>query len=489
MNPKKKKNPNILLISIDSLRADHLSLYGYARETSPCLTELSFDGVVYENAFTAANWTGASLASILTGLYPTCHGYTHKRYYLDNGEDSVASILRDNGYSTICFSNNMYLSDKSGLDAGFDEFLYRGTPQKKSSASEAPTKSSVVDRLKALPSMRMKHFAKNIIDSFDHGKALTRDDGAFETEVAFQKWSTTCDRDKPFFAYIHYQEPHSIYFAPYPYRRRFFSGSWLEEGAYLQFDHMRYFAGKKNFTATQVKHYLELYDAEITYLDWRLGRLFSQLKKQNLFENTIIIVTADHGEMFGENGFFWHAFCLYEPLIRVPLLVRFPEWFEKDKRSSEIVQTNDIVPTVLDGLNIDWKYHNDKQGQSFLNGSRRQAALTETYNPEPMINRWLERNSDLQKHDFAHYCRDLFAYRKQDGKLVRTSDGRNEFYDIKKDKSESRNIYNKNDIRIENFENELETWTGSFTPHVVSDTTQPGFDKSTWEKMKALGYA
>ena len=116
---KKKQKPNILLISIDSLRADHLSLYGYAKETSPHLTELSFDGIVYENAFTAANWTGAAITSILTGQYPTCHGYTHKRYYLDNGEDSIASILQNNGYETVCFSNNMYLSDKSGLDAGF----------------------------------------------------------------------------------------------------------------------------------------------------------------------------------------------------------------------------------------------------------------------------------------------------------------------------------------------------------------------------------
>jgi len=153
------------------------------------------------------------------------------------------------------------------------------------------------------------------------------------------------------------------------------------------------------------------------------------------------------------------------------------------------VQTNDIVPTVLEGLNIEWAHRHEKQGQSFLNGSRREAALIETYNPEPMIDRWLERNDDLKKADFSHYCRDLFAYRKLDGKFIKTSNNRHEFYDMKNDRAESRNIYNKNDIRIENFENELEKWTGSFTPHVVSGDTQPGFDKITWEKMKALGYA
>ncbi|MBN1482213.1 DUF229 domain-containing protein [candidate division KSB1 bacterium] len=488
-SPDKLKYPNILLISIDSLRADHLSLYGYEKETSPYLTELSFDGVVYENAFSAANWTGASIASILTGLYPACHGYTNKHYYLDNGQDSLAAILQGNGYFTICFSNNMYLGEQTGLHVGFDEFRYRGQLQQTGTKPPARSRNGLIECLKKLPSASTKNITRNISDVLYHSRALMRDDGACETETAFQKWIYHYDRVKPFFAYIHYQEPHSIYFPPYPFRRRFFSGSWFEEAAYLQFDHMRYFAGKINYTETQVRHYLELYDAEITYLDWRLGRLFATLKKQHLFENTAIIVTADHGEMFGENEYFWHAFCLYEPLIRVPLLIRFPEWFERDCRSLNIVQSNDIVPTLLDGLNLEWKHHSQKQGQSFLHGSRRQAALTETFNPEFMIDRWLQRNEKLNKKDFAHYLRDLTAYRKQDGKLIYASDGKHEFYDIKYDPSESHNIYSKKDIRIKNYENELKDWIGSFTPHTVSEDTQPGFDKATWEKMKALGYA
>ena len=175
MTVNKKTKPNILLISIDSLRADHLSVYGYEKETTPYLTELSFDGTVYENAFTAANWTGASVASLLTGLYPTCHGYTNKRYYLDNGQDSIASILRENGYFTICFSNNMYLSDKSGLHAGFDDFRYRGRPFADENSTMAQKKKfSMLDELKKAPGVRTKSLLKNLIDSYDHAKALTR---------------------------------------------------------------------------------------------------------------------------------------------------------------------------------------------------------------------------------------------------------------------------------------------------------------------------
>lgn len=488
MNMKNKQRPNILLISIDSLRADHLSLYGYEKETSPHLTDLSFDGVVFENAFAAANWTGASLSSILTGLYPTVHGYTNQHYYLDKGQDSIAAILKNHGYSTICFSNNMYLSDKTGLHVGFDDFLYRGVSIGQAENS-VKTKNPILRRLKDIPSQRTKTLWKNVADAFDPAKALTRDKGAYDTERAFQQWLGGHDRQKPFFAYIHYQEPHSIYFPPYAYRRRFFSGSWLDESAYLTFDHMRYFAGKAHFTETQVRHYLELYDGEITYTDWRLGRLTQILKNQRLFDNTVLIVTADHGEMFGEHGFFWHAFCLYEPLIRVPLLLRYPPWFERDTRSLDIVQTTDIVPTLLHGLEIEWDYSRDGQGQSFLHGSQRQAALTETLNPEPMIDRWLQRHDDIRKQDFAHYLRDMRSFRTANGKLISTSDGVHEFYDMKNDPAESCTLYGSGDRRVDEYGHELKKWLDSFAPHIRSHTTQPGFDKATWEKMKALGYA
>ncbi|MBN1559454.1 sulfatase [candidate division KSB1 bacterium] len=488
MKAKRVKKPNVLLISVDSLRADHLSLYGYEKETTPHLTELSFDGTVFEKAFSAANWTGASIASILTGLYPTVHGFTNRRYYLDDGQDSLASILRQHGYCTICFSNNMYLSEKSGLHAGFDDFRYRGVSAA-DAASNLASQKSLLRHLKDIPGHRAKAFLKNVADSLDQGKALTRDKGACETELAFRKWLNDYSQEKPFFTYIHYQEPHSIYFPPYPYRRRFFSGSWLEESAYLQFDHLHYYAGKMHFSETQVWHYMELYDGEITYLDWRLGRLMKILKEKEYFENTIIIITADHGEMFGEHGFFWHAFCLYEPLIRVPLLLHYPTWFERDHRSMDIVQTTDIVPTLLEGLGIEWHYINNGQGQSFLNGSKRQAALTETFNPELMVDRWLQRYEDIEKDDFAHYLRDIRSYRTASEKLISASDGAREFYDLAKDPAESLNLYGSHDPRIVKCDSELKKWIASFTPHSVSNATQPGFDKATWEKMKALGYA
>jgi arylsulfatase A-like enzyme len=488
MKTNLQNRPNILLISIDSLRADHLSLYGYKRETTPFLSELAFDGLIFENAFAASNWTGASVSSLLTGLYPISHGFGNQRYYLDDGKDTLASILSAHGYFTIGFSNNMYLSGQTGMDAGFQDFRYRGH-REKNAGSSMKKEPEVLRKLKGTVSERNKHYFKNLLDSCRKSRALARDDGACETETAFGKWLSSFDRQSPFFAYIHYQEPHSIYMPPYHYRRRFFSGSWEDEADCLTFDHVGYYGGKTAFTETQVQRYLELYDGEICYLDWRLGRLFQLLKNAALFENTVIIVTADHGEMFGEHNFFWHAFCLYDPLIRIPLIIRYPEWFERDQRSLEIVQATDIVPTILDGVCLEWKHAGERHGQSFLRGSKRQAALTEVDNPEIVINRWLLRNKELKVQDFAHYFRDLTALRTATDKLIFASDGAHEFYDLHRDPSESTNLFGTDDARIAQRRAELESWRAALTPHAVSTTTQPGFDKETWEKMRALGYA
>jgi len=481
--------PNILLITIDSLRAKNLSLYGYRRETSPHLEVLASEGVVFENAFTAANWTGASIASILTGLYPTSHGYTNKRYYLDADVESIATILQHNGYRTVCFSNNLYITPETGLTQGFTEYYYRGVLKSNARGEKKEKKSQpgLFTKLKNKLPMRTRFLAKDVFDSFNKTKALTRDDGAHATEIAFKQWISSSN-DDPFFAYIHYQEPHSVYFPPLPYRRRFFDGSWLESLKYLEFDHIGYYGGKRQFTKLEIERYQQLYDGEIAYLDWRLGRLFDFLRQIKMMDNTLIIITADHGECMGEKGYIWHAFCLYDPLIRVPLVIRYPDWFPKGQQIKELVQTIDFVPTILEGLGIEWRYKSENQGMSFLNERKRDAVLTETFNPEMMVRRWLNRHNDLSINDFQQYLRDLRAYRTLKHKLIWASDGWHEFYDLTNDPDELENIYDSGDVRVKEYLAALKQWSESLTPH-VADSTQPGFDKDTWEKMKALGYA
>jgi len=481
--------PNILLITIDSLRADHLSLYGYRRETTPYLEKLASEGAYFENAIAPSNWTGASIASILTGLYPTCHGFTNQRYYLDANVESLATILQRNGYFTCCFSNNIYITPETGMSQGFADYFYHGEKRNDNfGKNEQKQKTKLASTVSKRLPLRARSLLKDIYDTFNRRRALTRDKGAFQTEQALFKWLAKRDKTIPFFAFIHYQEPHSIYFPPRPYRKRFFDGSWLEESKYQEFDHIGFFAGKVQFTEQQLDRYKRLYDGEIAYLDWRLGRLFDYLRRHALLDHTIVIVTADHGECMGEKGFLWHALCLYDPLIRVPLIIRYPEWFSKANRLSQLVQTNDLVPSLLEGLGIAWAYKNENQGISFLNGVPRESALTEADNPEKMIGRWLSRRKDLTEQEFANFFKDARSHRTQTEKLIWASDGWHEFYDLAADPKEEHNCYSPSSPKVRECEQALQGRIVSFRPH-VADNTQPGFDKDTWEKMKALGYA
>ncbi len=474
------RKPNVVMISLESVRADHLSVYGYPQNTSPFLQKFATEAAVFTRAYSAANWTGASIASILTGLYPSCHGYTHQRYYLDDGDATIASIFKTNGYETICCSNNLYLSSQSGLDAGFETFLYRGRPEAKGGTAD---KARWRDDLKMKVPPRFKSVLKDGIDTLRPKIAPQRDDGAYETERAVQRWKRNRRAERPFFMYIHYQEPHSIYFPPLPFRKPFFSGTSWQASKYLQFDHMGYFSGNTVFRQSDVNAYRALYDGEIAYLDWRLQRLFDRLDDPD----TVWVITADHGELFGENGFFWHAFCLYEPLIRVPLLVRCPEWF-KPGVYENLAQTVDLTPTLLDGLGISRQARQPRQGQSLLASNPRKATLTETLNPEPMVDRWVARGGGLVKEDFRHYLRDLRSIRMGEQKLIQASDGRHEFYQLDKDTEEQVNRYHADDSDVRRLHQHLQTWLHDFQPH-QPDSTHSGFDKSTWEKMKDLGYA
>ncbi len=478
-----QKKPNILFISVDSLRADHMSLYGYRKETTPNLCRLADQGVVFDHAVSAAAWTGASVSSMLTGLYPGSHGFTNARYYLDDDIPTLAENLSSVGYSTAIFSNNLYITDRTGLTRGFDQYYYKGVLQ----SAQNNRSSTLKSRLSTPFSLSQRMMIKDVLDFYRPASGLQRDDGAYATNKSIQNHISK-QGGNPFFIFVHYQEPHSIYFPPLPYRRRYFSGSWFSQYRYLDFDHISFFAGRKQFSKREIQAYTELYDGEIAYLDYRLGQLFDWLAKSKLLNDTLIIFTADHGECMGENGYLWHAFCIYNGLIRVPLLVRYPEWFDKVKDNNGLVQNVDLAPTIYEGLDLTWDYKNERQGQSFLNGSRRDAALCQYDNPERMVDRWLKRRKDIDKNEFKQFFRSLTSIQTHDEKLIHSSDHRHEYFDLQRDPLEQVNRYSENRDRALDMKKRLDEWLGSLKPH-VANSQQEDFDKETWEKMKALGYA
>jgi arylsulfatase len=309
---RRAAGPAIILISIDTLRADHLGCYGYGLDTSPNLDTLAREAVVFENCFSQAPTTRPSCASFLTGFLPhECRIFGNS----DNiplGVPTVAQSLRAAGYGTAAVSSNFVLGRDTGFDRGFDEFDHN---------------LDAVEAVRKVP----ERIAGRTTDA-----ALA----ALE------------DRRKgKFFLWVHYQDPHGPYTPPAPFDDMFAAA--YGDRASLRLALNADVSGKGGIPSYQqlggrdgFGFYASRYDGEIAYLDKHLGRLIAGLKQLDLYDRSLIIVTADHGEGMGErNYFFAHGEYVYNTLIRVPLIVKPPD--SAPRRRADYVQLLDLAPTIL----------------------------------------------------------------------------------------------------------------------------------------------
>ena len=293
------KPPNVLVVVIDTLRADHLSAYGYPRPTSPNLDSLAQHGVLFNNAIASSSWTFPSHVSLLTGRFVYEHGSAFKPF--DGRWPTLAQVVRSQGYVTAAFSVNTYFfSRRGGLGRGFvhfEDFDY--------SIADLIAQTTYGTMLAG--KLRRFRMVKNIVRR-----------NAFDLNRAALRWIDN-HRDRPFLIFMNYLDVHSPYITP-PSNRTRFSKSAGQDGLVdmeLQKDWSL-------LTPRQQQDELNAYDDGIAYADSNLGALLAELKERGLTENTIIVVTADHGEGFGEHGLYLHGNSLYLELIRVPLVISGP---------------------------------------------------------------------------------------------------------------------------------------------------------------------
>lgn len=292
----------IVLIVIDTLRADHMSLYGYERPTTPRLDELSTAGSVFEHAYSASSWTLPGTASILTGLYPSAHGAgtrTHRR--LREGVITLPQYLSGAGYSTGAVVNVSFLGPMFGFATGFDSY---------------DLETATANELR---------LAEESLDD-----ALS--------------WLDTRDASRPFFLFLHLFDVHHQYFAPEPAR-----GAFTKEFADRYGDTFATIESREVAEqAADVEFLKAAYDEEILAVDSQIGRLFEALQERDLHETTWVALTADHGEAFrGEHYHQGHGRSLYDEVMRVPLVLWGPG-VPAGERYNDPVSTVDIVPTLLD---------------------------------------------------------------------------------------------------------------------------------------------
>lgn len=269
---------NLILVSVDTLRPDHLGAYGYDRPTSPELDAFAAAGAVFEQAVSTALWTLPSHASMLTGRYPANHGLRGLGSRPEDGVPTLAEALRAAGYRTVAFVNSTYFAERYGMRRGFDAFEY---------VKE--------DKSQVRPSLVTLNAAN---------------------------WLAAVD-DEPFFLFLHVYDVHSDYRALPRFSRMFlrpyegrFDGS-TEQLIDVQDEGAR-------IGPADIRRLIDLYDAGIRQTDMVLGQLFDLLDELELADHTLVIVTSDHGEEFFERGSVLHGSGMYDELFRVPLLVRGP---------------------------------------------------------------------------------------------------------------------------------------------------------------------
>jgi arylsulfatase A-like enzyme len=337
--------PNVILVSIDTLRADHVGVYGYERDTTPWLDGFAKDATVFEHAFTTCPWTLVAHMTMLTGLFPAQHGVVRDELALSSDVPLLAERLKRAGYQTLGLYYASWIHERYGFARGFDVFRAHG------SAEEA-----------------LVHAREEL------GRR---------------------DTTRPYFLFYHLFDVHNgamatgthmIYPSPEPFQSMFMPDA-TEKLPKISPDAL--WESENLLTKEQLAALTALYDGGVRHVDTRLGELFAWLEQQGLLANTLVIVTADHGEALGQRGRLTGHGELAQEGLHVPLVVRHPDGRLAGTRVDAPVHLGDIVPTVLDvaGLDADERL----PGRSLFGTLPRERVITGTYLPSEFVVRWPQK--------------------------------------------------------------------------------------------------
>jgi arylsulfatase A-like enzyme len=441
--------PHIILIIMDTVSAKRCSLYGHTCSTTPGLARLATDAVVYRHCFTPAAWTIPSHISLFTGLFPGQHGGNNMNFIYPGEYYTLPEVLKDSGYATMAISSNLLISRQMKFNFGFDEFhsmeslfstdryyhmretINALKPQIKSDLKEAGLilQKSWAEKYPLYPVQHIldriywKYWG-NIIEYSSHATKRT-----FQLAQKLLKRI----RNSPVFLFINVMEAHDKYNPP----RRFLQGldrKQLKETSLNKRGALDFY-----FDPPELPYEKELvrrlYEQEVTYLDEVLSDFMHFLEKAGLQDDTLLIVTADHGESLGEHGIWGHIFGLYNELIHVPLLIKYPRSFGLKGDNPQLVQLHDLFATLVEVSRAPFPV---PPTSTSLLGPRRTQAFAELTDISTSLAGILRRQRNFPRQAFMQPCRcvideDLY-------KLMEWADGSLALFDLTTDYAEENNL-------------------------------------------------
>ncbi len=330
--------PNLLLVVIDTLRADHLGCYGYGRATSPVLDRLAESGVLFERAYAQSSWTKPSTASLLTGRLPSQHQALTEAARLPDAEVTVAERLRATGYRTAVLSANPWVTPEYGFDQGVDDF-YSVYDER---FARVPLVMQVLKRFSQATDGKMRLYNRVKYLVLGELSTTARDTRLVDEAV---RWLDAHGGER-FFLYVHMMSPHHPYDPPPPFDRFVPDRAYRPVKNYPRKSY-RFFERGDAMAPDDLADLVGRYDGDVLYADTELGRLLDALERRGLAASTAVLVTADHGEEFFDHGNWGHGQSVYEELVHVPLLLRLPSAAARTARVHTPVSHADVVPTLL----------------------------------------------------------------------------------------------------------------------------------------------
>lgn len=487
--------PNVLLLVMDTARASSV-LPTESPGVMPTIEQLTHEGTIYKNAITTAPWTLPSHASLFSGQYTTDHGTHAGSKTFDPKIDTIFEKLQKSGYQTVAISNNSWISPEFGFGRGFEDFYLNIEPIPGGAELADIARYNkmgkqihgVLNKLSisnALPTLINAAYARFIYKRYD--------DGAMVANWRIKHWlKKKWDQDAPFCMFVNYLEPHLKYDPPRSFRYDHLSEDISKDDIEsANQDAWKYVCGSVEMTEHEFDALEALYKGELSYLDYRIREIYKFLDARGILDDTVLIITGDHGENIGDHNLMDHQYSLYDTLLRVPLIVRYPDIVPTNQSVSSLIELRDLYPTLINITNIDSSLPSSVSEYTLPkigiknDPEQRDYTISEYLVPQPSLES-LSEQSDVDKKELKQFDKALRCIRTNKYKFIEGTGNHEELYNIRTDPVESNNLIDIHPEIANDLRDKLHTKFGRIKKGIPNERGQ--MQESTQQQLEDLGY-